>query len=820
MALKNKHCTAASPITLTNTLESWMPAPGHWPTLSYLPLYPRIISAGSGDKSAAFNIGTDGNGITYIHIRGIAFVSRNATGIISPIIEVDPLWVWYSRNNLTHEGDPAYMPDHITFDRNIIMHDYAPYDVAGGGTINAVQWNGVNGVFEDNYFSHIYNNSNNGSTCIGESYAHYSGSLLVRHNYCSDGTGQGFMFGDGNRPPFPTYQNNHTFEYNHIYKSLRYIRTHPWYNGLDTSWKNCFETKNAQNYIIRYNQCDNSWQLHAGSQWYGVTITPRTNPGRYTAYPVDLQNGANGPTSRVHLGGGWGGFRGLNPTALFPGMWIGISKADVTGADCAPWNSRNCEWHKIVAVDNENAWADVDAPFTSAVATSGLGWWYAYGDASGSNGQIYGNFFRNNPTMTELWGSDDIGGGGTLMMGSEAKNIVVRNNIGYANSPYIADTWGWTHWGKMHAGMNWSVDHNTYYRPGVTQYNTGDYANTLGLNDIDNVRVSENLVSGAGGGFNCSSQQLGTIGHIDGVRRCTADSPNVVWAYNIFNHYSGAVNDTTQNGSRNLSHNTTTPGDDPGYVDASKNLFMLSRSSPYRYTGRNGHSAGADPERVAMIRNLNVSATDKTALVSWEVTEPIYTWDAQLDCSTDDTLHSETGYYSAIPDLNPTFFKRADEGASNPRYTQGPRGRYRWWQLGDLGSLTGDDEQIHSLTLTPATRYYCRLSVGGAVERFSFRTQATPPSTQLPLVIHITPHTGTTVRFCYGSQIGSSECGIPTPCTSGCSVTLGVIAGKQLVYHIEELDASGNVVASSSAPTVLLIGGTPTDVAPTGDTAP
>ena len=736
VALKNKSCTSATPITLTNTLASWMPDSGHWPSLSYLPLYPRLISVSAGDKSAAFNIGTDGNGIKYINIRGIAFVSRNATGIISPIIEVDPLWVWYSSNDLTHEGDANYMPDHITFDRNIIMHDYAPYDVNGGGTINAIQWNGVNGIFVDNYFSHIYNNSNNGSTCIGESYSHYTGSLLVKHNYCSDGTGQGFMFGDGNRPPYPTYQNNHIFEYNHVYKSLRYISTNPWYNGLDTSWKNCFESKNAQNYIIRYNQCDNSWQLHAGSQWYGVTITPRTNPGRYTTYLADLQVGTNGANSRVHIGGGWAGYTGVNPTALFVGMWIGISKTDVTGANCAPYTARNCEWHKIIAVDNVNAWADVDTPFISAVATSGLGWWVGYGDASGSNGQIYGNFFKNNPTMTELWGSDDIGGGSSTMMASEATNIMVHNNIGYATSPYIADTWGWTHWGKMRAGMNWVITNNTYYRPGINQYNTGDYANTVGLNDIDNLRVIENMISGAGGGFNCSSQGIGTIGSISGVRQCTVDSANIQWAYNIFNHYtSGTINDTTTNGNRNLSHNIASVADNPGYLDPSRNLFTLAKTSSYRYTGKNGQSVGADPDRVAMIRNIHMMATDQIGVVKWEVTEPIFTWDAQLECSTSDNIWSEKDYYTPTNDLNPTMFIRADEGIYNSRYSSTQVGRYRTWQIGDTISAMGDDGILHDLRLTPSTTYYCRVSVAGNVERFSFTTLTTGNTTLEPVAI-------------------------------------------------------------------------------------
>lgn len=802
--LDGKACSAANPITITNTMEEWMPLPGHWPSQSYLPLYPRLSQNGGGSGSVVMALGERGTGVKGVVMRGIALVSKSDG--VSPILHIAPNWVYYDPNVDFHNvGDPTKMPDEITIDRNIIMHDYT----VEGGSYAGINWNGVNGTIKDNVFLHLHIDNNTASACMTEDWAHYTGSMLFRHNYCADGPGEGVIFGQGNSMYYHSYQNNHIFEHNHIYKSLQYVSGHPWNTGVYSSFKNCFETKNSKNYIIRYNTCENSWENRNGSQWYGVTITPRINVS-HKAGTVTLSAGARGENSRVMISGiTFYTCCSANPPMLSTDLWIGLPKNQLAGANCGGYGANNCEWHKIIAVDNTAQWADVDAPYTQTIATSGMGWNIANGEASGDNGQIYGNFFKNAGSMMQLIREGDEMGAGNRNMNTSAANIAFFDNINYIyENKYMPTNWGWTHNGK--GAKDWFIHHNTTVRrKSASQYNNGDFGSSGAGGDMEGLKVIANIIPGNGSNdYSCNISPGGAQPNINGMKICTADSNLNWWAYNIYEARTSTtgLNDTSTN--RVFRNNATTgAGNQIAFLNPTKHLFAVDASSPWAHTGRNGETAGADPERVAMIRNLNVSATDQTALVSWEVTEPIYGWDAQLECSPDVNLWSEKNYYTPINDLNPAYFKQADEGVRNPRYTQGSHGRYRWWQIGDLGSATGDDGQSHTLSLTPNTAYYCRLSVAGAVERFSFKTRASAPADQSSIAVQAKSNAGTKVRIRSGSQAGSLTAGTPVACSSGCSVTASVTAGRQVVFYIDELDDSDKVVASGSVPTVLLVGG-------------
>ncbi len=132
---------------------------------------------------------------------------------------------------------------------------------------------------------------------------------------------------------------------------------------------------------------------------------------------------------------------------------------------------------------------------------------------------------------------------------------------------------------------------------------------------------------------------------------------------------------------------------------------------------------GADTTQLALIRGLSVAPTAISATFRWFLPSALASQVCQVEVSPDSGVVDDSADYTVVNSINPAFYIRYDQDNVNPLASVDSSGTVRTFQVGTSGSSTGDDGNVHALSLTSATVYYYRLFCGGAMERGSFTTE-------------------------------------------------------------------------------------------------
>ena len=161
------------------------------------------------------------------------------------------------------------------------------------------------------------------------------------------------------------------------------------------------------------------------------------------------------------------------------------------------------------------------------------------------------------------------------------------------------------------------------------------------------------------------------------------------------------------------------------------------------------------------------------------------------------TLVSYLGDYTTTNDLNPAYFKQADE-SNRPNPLLLPvvvNGGHVAWPIGQVASVSGDDGLLHDLRLQPSTQYGGRLMCYGDTQTFTFTTPAaTSGASAMPMQL-ATSSGVSTVEVDYG-QTSATTSSVSNPAGSGghTTVSIPVTAGVPLYYRVTYKNNAGNIV--------------------------
>jgi hypothetical protein len=203
-----------------------------------------------------------------------------------------------------------------------------------------------------------------------------------------------------------------------------------------------------------------------------------------------------------------------------------------------------------------------------------------------------------------------------------------------------------------------------------------------------------------------------------------------------------------------------------------------------------GSDVGADPDELPEIRNLTVTPTNRSALFSWSVTNPI----AHIPCvvEVNETPDFQAGRYAGELSDIATYHRQDADDAE--RYMRSESGIDRMITVG------------HTVPLNNLTTYYYRLQCGGDTRRGSFVTAAT---VEQPLTRTITRHiedpSVRSMEVEYGVSFNRGDKAIigsrfaNAMCEPGnhCSVPIQLEQGTIVYYRWKELSESGAVVFTS-----------------------
>jgi hypothetical protein len=222
--------------------------------------------------------------------------------------------------------------------------------------------------------------------------------------------------------------------------------------------------------------------------------------------------------------------------------------------------------------------------------------------------------------------------------------------------------------------------------------------------------------------------------------------------------------------------------DDVGYTDVSTRDYRLRDDSPYLRAGTDGRDIGADIAQLPLIRNLQVSPTDRAVLLTWQLSAPILSIPCVIEVSLDRDLAT------TVADLDPAVYPRPDTDEHDRSYVDGAR------RMIAVGLNT---------PLSPNATYWYRLQCGGDTRTGSF-TMLDPLAGTTTIKVSGQASSGTVNRVvAWGkysrsndsfSDGGTSEpvaCTPPAPCT----VSFTANRGDILQYRWRDLDGSGSPVS-------------------------
>ncbi|MEJ7605723.1 MAG: hypothetical protein WKF37_05525 [Bryobacteraceae bacterium] len=217
-----------------------------------------------------------------------------------------------------------------------------------------------------------------------------------------------------------------------------------------------------------------------------------------------------------------------------------------------------------------------------------------------------------------------------------------------------------------------------------------------------------------------------------------------------------------------------TPGCVQGNCPGLQQFQSLSSTNPL----------GANPDLVPQIRSLRVTASDRAALFTWELTQPI----AHIPCAVE--ISADRDLSTTIPDLDPAAFVRPDTDRDDQNVMVG---QWRMFRAGKNMPLASD------------TVYWYRMHCGGDLKSGSFRTAAALSGSANAPVERVGDGAATTALAVveYGTQYSRSSDAISNGVLSQsvqcadvgkCAFSIPGDRGSILYYRFYDLAADGSVL--------------------------
>jgi hypothetical protein len=138
-----------------------------------------------------------------------------------------------------------------------------------------------------------------------------------------------------------------------------------------------------------------------------------------------------------------------------------------------------------------------------------------------------------------------------------------------------------------------------------------------------------------------------------------------------------------------------------GFTNPAAGNYRLRNGSPHRGAGTDGKDLGADISQLPLIEELTVRPTDRLALFTWRVTEPIQNIPCVMEIS------AERDLWNTIADFDPARFPRPDTSD----HDRLPKDRLSRTMIAGANAA-----------LASGTTYWYRLHCGGAFEQGNFTT--------------------------------------------------------------------------------------------------
>ena len=527
------------------------------------------------------------------------------------------------------------------------------------------------------------------------------GPIRIQNNYMAVAAVPAMIMANGARINDPNdHQRDILVEHNYFYKPYKWFAVSgPDYVGnFKYVFKNGFEMKGGEDARIQYNMVENGGDGVFEGQSFGMTLTVRTNYSQLNGV-VDSKDARR----------------------------LSVASYSTFATDALPWQivgatndgGSTYAWRAIGSLDLANntfVVAGDPFPFTGDVTVL----WIRHPWKRLKNVTVENNLIKNAAIPWQTLGADPVAyrDAGFYPDGGHGVNITIRNNLAWSDAMAHKTTdLGVVNIYAQYGGV---FEHNTVHQPvaftqkWVAQLGDGAYVSSAfsknrGFTYQNNIhrRGSYGMFSGGlGEGKNALNQRF-EDGYPFLFRNNTLDG-----AARSFYEPCAAP--------RDCSGNFFPATYDPGFLNVEQEDFRLGPSSPYRNAATDGTDAGADMTKLPLVLELRVSPSTTSAILEYDVTDPLKDQTGVLEVSTNRNLISDrcdgaenAPCYQVIADLDPTTTLHAD---LDSREGNQKTDRHRIWQLG------------FRVPLIQGTTYYYRLMVGGVTKRGQFTTSSQPKS--------------------------------------------------------------------------------------------
>jgi hypothetical protein len=230
------------------------------------------------------------------------------------------------------------------------------------------------------------------------------------------------------------------------------------------------------------------------------------------------------------------------------------------------------------------------------------------------------------------------------------------------------------------------------------------------------------------------------------------------------------------------------------YQDRARGNFRVrNEATALKRLSARGQDIGADISQLPQIRDLVVKPTDRMALFTWRVTEPISAVPCVIEVN-ESPDQNPTRYAGELSQMGAWHRYDADDHDRNAR-----NGLTRMVVIG------------HTANLAAEQQYYYRLQCGGDTTIGSFRTEMAQTEASQRIIAHTMRDTAAaTLEVVYGTTYSrtadqiTNGGAVNSSCTVGrtCSVSFPVPAGVIAYYRWIEKNAVGQVVRTGTVQAV------------------
>ena len=792
----------ATPVVVTSMKSDWLPCSNCRITPSYEALTPTLAPLGIGEfaLSGSLDVTDWPSGWTF---RGITFRTDDTYGanpgtIINTIVHTGGQNVGQGTAGLIPNA--TNQPRNIIFDRVFIRSEYAD-------TVhyqNALRVNG-HGITVKN----IYIHPTFCSGVEGHGILVNTASNVLPHTYTNNFLSACSipLFAGGSDPDYANGAKlDVVAKYNHFFRPMK------WWNSVSSPQysyflangskvpctKNIGEFKALFRGLLEYNTHENIWNSsECQGQSFGFTNSVRQttweSPGGGGSWGLSLYLDtitASGTTFSLTQGASG---------------WADVQVGHVMCPHEVANNRLDCQ--RVATWNSGTHSGTVEAAFTGSYTNLNTFYWATDPYATVLDLDIKNSVFRNVWTSMSMLLRDQAVVG-TNEDAGRIKRTSLTNNL-YENTISAIGTGARAmkvvtsehefYRQPLVGGGPITIEHNTWKVPVGTYQNAvyllADMGSASYISKIQGLTIRSNLwpqvaedagnwyafgVSGPGAAWN---------------NWCASESVAVAPVTLTHNYLPRATNATGCTYATVASNNTNS--DVASYI---ANTYKIVPGNALAKAAHDGTDIGADEGKLPLIRNLNVTARDRTALLEFDLSGPIAdagnTQPCVLEVSTNSNLESYMGAYTVINALRPDYFKQPDSTVTTNAALLRPvvANGHVSWPIGQNASSVVDDNSVaRDLRLAANTVHYGRVMCYGATSAFSFTTAAAATSTTtIPFAaFHAS---AATLRVDYGATHALGSNTTAAFSASRASLTVPVTAGTPIYTRISYLNGGGGTI--------------------------